>query len=1347
MQLGILHAQRHAPCGGNPVPLSNTCADACLVCDLNGVSARTTNTIQGQSPPGYCTMVVHSMQWLAFVAGSTSLTINVRVSACNQNNGVEMGIYASDDCQTFRLVSNCNTNMYNNQTWAFTTTEPLKPGCIYYLVFDGNGPNSCQVDFTVVSGSTTAPTPTTSNKITGKTLVCVGESADYFIAPIFGACEYEWRVENGSLMSSLDNRATVLWDQPGKGKICVKGTNACKDGNEVCLDVEIGEESPPTELGPFYVCFGESYRYKNTLFTAGTWQFNHKNRFGCDSNTVIIVENLDLLQTELDTFLCDPDSLLFGNKRIDTSGRFKATLKSKVSPFCDSTVFLNVTYSKVRPAIHKSGDLSCLDTLVTLYSDSSVLGNKSSTQYYWRDSLGNLLSTADSCIVKKAGRYVLELIYTADTIHRCSKSTSIVVFGSVNPPDLYLTDTLKFCSGSDIGLYSLPVADLNNTLALWSFHSALPCDSSNRIPDSTILLLRDTLIYLKAKIAHCEDVIPIPISIHQLEHIFIDDQEFCSGTDIDLSKLRFVKDGNFGGAPVFYNCPLEDSSCLINVRFNLLNDSLIYVISDSSVCPEFTSFHVKALRIPDAGFTLNAFDLCLHDSLQIMLSNRQAGEHIFLNFNQSESEWLDSNSLLLIPQTDTGRFNICIRKTEKQCADTSCQSFNVHPLPQLPNPQCLSTDSTVLFSWNQNGKEIYTVDTLLGGPFLKLSDTSILFYNLSRGQSIRIRVTAGSPYCGSVSADLSCESKTCPPISVGINPVDTICVNEGMPYIKLTAVSDSVVSNGLWIWRGPGIVDSLQGLFDPQLAGAGNHRIFVMLENLGCRYFSSTTLVLRYRPISNFIMDSIICQDSALLIRFNGKLADSAIFDWKLDGATFQFLNGQKELKARWKTPGKKSILLALNHFKCFDSSFKSVEVLEPLPLPEIECETTDSIIRFRWKKMKRVKAYKIQHIFGNAGTRLNDTTYVIVKRNFGDSAAIQLILEDEGPCSEVKSAVISCKSPDCPPRNILSDTILQQCDKLPFNFSLKALIRDPLPLYSWSGAAIHSDSVEVDKLGPGTYLYLFEGEQFGCRYKDSFTLQIHPHPGFGFFNIDPIPCDPLKPFGSVSLTGVRSKAPPVLFSTNGGAYQSDSTFSNLPEGSYTVSLKDANGCTTDSSFYLDAPEIPIIDVGPDHLVLKGEIVQLNALITGTYSSIYWSSPVDLSCQACEDPWLQPKQAMRLFCTIINEDGCIATDSLEIRIFENKVFAPNVFSPNGDQINDFFTLFGNLSEIKLLEIYDRWGNRVFVKEHFAGNRPDLGWNGSFKNEKVLPGVYIYRAIVGFEKGDDRLLHGDLTVVR
>lgn len=120
---------------------------------------------------------------------------------------------------------------------------------------------------------------------------------------------------------------------------------------------------------------------------------------------------------------------------------------------------------------------------------------------------------------------------------------------------------------------------------------------------------------------------------------------------------------------------------------------------------------------------------------------------------------------------------------------------------------------------------------------------------------------------------------------------------------------------------------------------------------------------------------------------------------------------------------------------------------------------------------------------------------------------------------------------------------------------------------------------------------------------------------------------------------------------------------------------------------------------------------------------------------------------MTIYCLISNADGCTAIDSISIRIIDNKVYVPNVFSPNGDNINDVFTVFGTASTIKLLEIFDRWGNRVYSNKEFLANGLGGGWNGRFNDQYCLPGVYVYYAIVGFEKGPDIKIKGDLQLLR
>jgi gliding motility-associated-like protein len=66
---------------------------------------------------------------------------------------------------------------------------------------------------------------------------------------------------------------------------------------------------------------------------------------------------------------------------------------------------------------------------------------------------------------------------------------------------------------------------------------------------------------------------------------------------------------------------------------------------------------------------------------------------------------------------------------------------------------------------------------------------------------------------------------------------------------------------------------------------------------------------------------------------------------------------------------------------------------------------------------------------------------------------------------------------------------------------------------------------------------------------------------------------------------------------------------------------------------------------------------------------------------------------------------------------------PNVFTPNGDNINDILHPLPYWSVEKIdLKIFNRWGNLVYQTED-----PDINWDGTYLNEKkrVSDGVYYY----------------------
>jgi len=133
-----------------------------------------------------------------------------------------------------------------------------------------------------------------------------------------------------------------------------------------------------------------------------------------------------------------------------------------------------------------------------------------------------------------------------------------------------------------------------------------------------------------------------------------------------------------------------------------------------------------------------------------------------------------------------------------------------------------------------------------------------------------------------------------------------------------------------------------------------------------------------------------------------------------------------------------------------------------------------------------------------------------------------------------------------------------------------------------------------------------------------------------------------------------------------------------------------------------------------------------------------------------EQTW-QPAESTWVYLETLSEDNCIAIDSvyIDVRVVR-KLYIPSAFTPNGDNNNDDFLVFGSqpyVEQINLFQIYDRWGNVLFEASDFQPNDPLFSWDGTYQNRAMKPGAYTYMISVLYLDGEVITYSGTISLIR
>ncbi len=336
------------------------------------------------------------------------------------------------------------------------------------------------------------------------------------------------------------------------------------------------------------------------------------------------------------------------------------------------------------------------------------------------------------------------------------------------------------------------------------------------------------------------------------------------------------------------------------------------------------------------------------------------------------------------------------------------------------------------------------------------------------------------------------------------------------------------------------------------------------------------------------------------------------------------------------------------------------------------------------------------------------DTTQTLLV----DSSGIYTVQVSNGLCAGQDSIQVTIQ--DEIVINLAADTSVCE-DSLVLNAG------NPGSQFVWSNSAL-TQQTTINNSG----IYAVTVTSGACQSADTIQVSFDA-PQLGI--ADQVICDELQTVLDAGNPGAT-----YLWST--GATTRTLQVSQPGEYSVLITQQQCSGTDTAIVAFGETPEI---DLGPDQYLCFGAFLELEAPGNANLSYVWSGGNTTQTTRITAGGryWVEANNGL-----------CTNTDTIQVTEVKDELIllAPNVFTPNGDGLNDCFQLeiAGEVSTYELV-IFNRWGNRVFGN-NFSG----VCWDGrTNQGQAVSEGVYFWIATVESEcnPGQKEKVTGSLTLMR
>ncbi len=858
----------------------------------------------------------------------------------------------------------------------------------------------------------------------------------------------------------------------------------------------------------------------------------------------------------------------------------------------------------------------------------------------------------------------------------------------------------------------------------------------------------DIFYWYTSPITGCSDTIDVAIDVLEVPVALIDlEEDACTNSPIDLTN------NSTGATSYYWDWGNGDEDFLFEPNYTFPDEGtfdITFIAYNDLGCSDTTSASTNIINPPLADFAVDPDNGCA--PLDVAFENLSVGQDLSYLWDLATTSSIDETPANVVYQQgpDDVIYEVSLTASNYCGSDVAVDEITVFPQPVAE----FGTDLDFFCSpWtiNISNTSVGNPDTFEwdfgdGGTSTLEEPSTHIFTTDSLPTDYTITLITSNE-CGVDTFDYTVTvlpntvnaffntniTEGCEPLEVEFTDF-----SEGATTVSYDFGDDNVTNN-------PSPTHTF--------LDAGTYTVFQFADN-GCSYDTTQIVINVFEsPEPNFTTDvPDVCEDQA--VQFFNQTPDVINVDWDFgDGTTSNVTNPFHTFESGETFPVTMSVVSALNdcpaeitqNFTVYgapEASFSVAETVGCTPFTVDFTNETNNGLFYQWDfgDNETGSGPNPEHTFFNPNADPLSYDIEMIAQNLqlcADTFVLTVVVSPSPVASFVLDEYETCQDPiDIQTTNtsVLADN------------------------YAWDFGPFGSANIESPGLtieGVGTYpITLTASNAYGCEDEFTDTFTIHPTPEANFSSNVTEGCEPLQ----VQFTDLSDGAATYLWNFDDApTSQSSDPFHVFNDpGVYDVSMfvQSDQGCldTLTLENYISVFNVPVADfyVEPEVMSVYDPSIQLFDNSQGA-DLWFWNFGDGFTSNAInpEHTYDVPGDyTIDLLVATVN--GCQNSTAREVTVEEEfNFFVPNTFTPDGDNINDFFqpVLLGEgLLEFYEFQIFDRWGVLVFQT-----NDPNAGWVGDFQdnyNTFVADDVYNWRATIRLIGSEESTFYeGHVNVLR